>query len=64
MFGARQSVSAVQAALQAAVPLHLYGAHASVAGAWQLPTPSQVRACVSVAVLPGQEGATQTVPAA
>lgn len=64
MFGARQSASTVHVALQEAMPLHLYGAQASVAAAWQLPTPSQVRACVSVDVFPGHEGATQTVPAA
>jgi hypothetical protein len=62
--GARQSVSAVHAALQADVPLHRNGAHGIVAGDWQLPTPSQVRACVSVDWPTAHEGATHCVPAA
>ncbi len=51
-------MSVVHAALHAEVPLHMKGAHAIVAGAWQLPTPSQVRPCVSVEVPGGHEGAT------
>ena len=66
MLGGRQSASAVQVALQAEVvaPLHMYGAHAIDAAAWQLPTPSQVLAGVSVEVPVGQEGFAHWVPAA
>jgi hypothetical protein len=66
MLGARQSVSAVHAALQAAidVALHRKGAQAIVDAAWQLPTPSQVRGCVSVEPLVGHDGGTHWVPAA
>ena len=66
MFGARQSASTVQVALQAAfvVPLHMYGAQAIEAAAVQLPTPSQVRAGASVEVPVGQEGLAHCVPPA
>jgi hypothetical protein len=66
MFGARQSASLVQAALQAAfvVPLQTKGAQGIVAAAAQLPTPSQVRAGVSVEVPVGQEGFAHCVPPA
>jgi len=64
MLGARQSPSVVHAALQAAVPLHMKGAHAIVDAAWQLPTPSHERACVSVAPAAGHDGATHSVPGA
>src|SRR5450432_2458509 len=66
MLGARQSVSAVHAALQAAidVELHRKGAQAIVEAAWQLPTPSQVRGCVSVEPFVGHDGGTHWVPAA
>ena len=66
MFGARQSASTVQVALQAAfvVPLHMYGAQAIDAAAVQLPTPSQVRAGASVEVPVGHEGFMHCVPPA
>ena len=66
MFGARQSASTVQVALQAAfvVPLHMYGAQAIEAAAVQLPTPSQVRAGASVEVPVGHEGFAHCVPPA
>ena len=65
MSGGKQSVSTVQAALQALLaPLQTYGAQLSVVGCWQLPLPSQVRPVVSVEPVPGQEGGWQEVPPA
>jgi len=64
MSGAWQSASVVHAALHADVPLHLKGAHAIVVGAWQWPTPSHVRAWVSVDAPAGHEGARHCVSAA
>jgi hypothetical protein len=61
MFGDRQSVSAVHAALQAVVPLHMYGAHEIELAAWQVPVPLQVRPEVNVDELAGHEGAAQEV---
>jgi hypothetical protein len=59
MFGDRQSVSAVHAALHAVVPLHMYGAHEIVLAAWQVPVPLQVRPEVSVDEVAGHDGAAQ-----
>jgi hypothetical protein len=65
MSGGKQSVSTVQAALQALLaPLHMKGAQLSVVGCWQVPLPSQVRPVVSVEPVPGQEGGWQEVPPA
>jgi hypothetical protein len=65
MSGAKQSVSAEQAALQALLaPLHMKGAQLSVVGCRQVPLPSQVRPVVSVEPLAGQEGGAQEVPPA
>lgn len=61
--GARQSVSTVHAPRQAVVPLHTYGAHASVVAAWHTPRPSQVRPEVAVDAPAGQLGAAHEVAA-
>jgi hypothetical protein len=62
-FPPEQSASAVQVALQAAVP-HLYGTHDIEAGVTQLPTPSQAAPGMKLAVPVGQVAALHGVPAA
>jgi hypothetical protein len=59
-----QSVSTVQAALQAVDPLQTYGAQAMLVAAWQTPLPSQVRPEVSVELPVGQTGAAHELAAA
>jgi hypothetical protein len=60
--GGRQSASAVQDALQAAMP-HRYGKHDDVVGVWQLPAPSQVDSAVNRLLAVGQVAGMQGVPA-
>lgn len=59
--GDRQSASALHAELQAFVPLHRNGAHATVAAVRQVPAPSHVRAFVWVDFPAGQLASAQTV---
>jgi hypothetical protein len=61
MLPGRQSASAVQAALQAVVPLQTKGLQAIDDAAWQVPRPSQVRPEVSVDCPVGHEGAAHDV---
>ena len=59
--GAKQSASDVHAARHAVLPLHTYGAHATLDAARQVPRPSHIRLVVSVDWFAGQDGAAQVV---
>jgi hypothetical protein len=64
MLGDRQSRSFRQTEKQAFVPLHMYGAQATVVAGWQTPRPLQVRPLVWVDRPDAQEADAHGVPAA
>lgn len=64
MLGARQSRSFRQTAKHAFVPLHMYGAHATVVAGWQTPRPLHVRPLVWVDRPAAQDADAHGVPAA